>query len=441
MAGVFPDGGVPSSRVQNGVDVSTANCVELFYSAARCEPRFEPEAQNAVISEILKAVSAGGNDYDCRKLDNLALAIARLGGITNAAASVVIQPGRMVRSSDGDVFFNCTSSDITPASSSEITTEGLLGLGMCPAHTLLETATESGTDSYGVDYGVDDILLNMPDGSVFKLTQYAKPVVATADDTDSFGNTIIAGQAYIQFGDGRTLATGGGGGSVGLATPTTAGTVELATPAESSSGQGSGSVGPLVITPEVLQQIPDMTDQLVIKDDKVLMLDDSTNRVHWVKMSSLPGGGEYDYKEYQPNGFARRSVSGSGLVVNSGRALPWVMPVSGAIEIIMIAKTAGGQTVVTETATHWFNVNQGDTISFSETGPGRVVNIRRNGTVIMSLIAYNVTASITATGEKTGSWLVSPVGRFLDTNAPIHYTDVSGTQEAYDFNIKLFAST
>jgi hypothetical protein len=82
MSGIYPESGVIAAQAQNSVDVPTVNCAnELFYSTNRCQPRFDPAAANAVISEILNVVNAAGRQYDCSRLDNLALTIMQLANI------------------------------------------------------------------------------------------------------------------------------------------------------------------------------------------------------------------------------------------------------------------------------------------------------------------------------------------------------------------------
>jgi hypothetical protein len=65
MAGIYPDGGVSASDTTNGVDVNTTNSAnEKFYPLRRCNPRFDPAATNALISEVLQVVSKFGRTYD-----------------------------------------------------------------------------------------------------------------------------------------------------------------------------------------------------------------------------------------------------------------------------------------------------------------------------------------------------------------------------------------
>lgn len=75
MSSIFPSSGVPAAQAQNSVDVATTNCDEgeLFHSTARCQPRFDPAAANAVMSELLNFVGLNGQTWDCSRLDNLKL--------------------------------------------------------------------------------------------------------------------------------------------------------------------------------------------------------------------------------------------------------------------------------------------------------------------------------------------------------------------------------
>lgn len=132
MAGIFPDGGVAATLTSNTVDADTSCTAELFYSTSRCQPRFDPAAANAVMSELLNAINAGGITYDCTVLDNLSRAIQAMAGVQAAAAGTEINIGAMVQSSDGDVYWNCTGAAVTPAAVANITSVGLAALGFCP---------------------------------------------------------------------------------------------------------------------------------------------------------------------------------------------------------------------------------------------------------------------------------------------------------------------
>ncbi len=80
MSGIFPDSGGPATNAQNSLidpDVVTG-CTPLWHSSRRCSPRFDPASANAMMSEMLNLVAAGGNEYDCDRLDNLATGVADL---------------------------------------------------------------------------------------------------------------------------------------------------------------------------------------------------------------------------------------------------------------------------------------------------------------------------------------------------------------------------
>lgn len=89
MAGMFPEGGVAANLTANAQTdvVTTEGCLPLFH-AARCTPRFDPVAANAIISEIANAVNVLF-PYDCTKLDNLADVITAIRDICSIATNDV----------------------------------------------------------------------------------------------------------------------------------------------------------------------------------------------------------------------------------------------------------------------------------------------------------------------------------------------------------------
>jgi len=129
MSGIFPDGGVPAGSTVNGVSVPTANCpTELFYSATRCSPRFEPAAMNALISELLNLMACAGVPYDCSVLDNLCTAVQNLAGIPAAAAGLTVGPGQLVSCGGATrVFSNTTGAAVSLGAS--FACADLAGLG------------------------------------------------------------------------------------------------------------------------------------------------------------------------------------------------------------------------------------------------------------------------------------------------------------------------
>lgn len=77
MTGVFPNSGVSASEASNTIanpDL-VAGCIALWASTNRCQPRFDPAAFNAVVSEILNFINCGTTQYDCNRLDNMCVAI------------------------------------------------------------------------------------------------------------------------------------------------------------------------------------------------------------------------------------------------------------------------------------------------------------------------------------------------------------------------------
>lgn len=70
---MFPDSGVPPSDAKNSLpDVTTTNQAdELWYSTSRCQPRFDPAAANAMLSEDMNLIMKGEVTYDGLRLDNL----------------------------------------------------------------------------------------------------------------------------------------------------------------------------------------------------------------------------------------------------------------------------------------------------------------------------------------------------------------------------------
>ena len=82
---IFPRNGVAPAQAALGSDTSArATCAELFYKAS-CNPRFDPQAMNSIMSEMLNAVNGtcdpdqpdGGPDWDCARQDNLLRAMCR----------------------------------------------------------------------------------------------------------------------------------------------------------------------------------------------------------------------------------------------------------------------------------------------------------------------------------------------------------------------------
>jgi hypothetical protein len=78
VTAMFPDSGVPPADAKNSTDPVTSFCNELWYSTSRCQPRFDPAAANAVLSELTALINSGMVNYDCRYLDQVQLAVRYL---------------------------------------------------------------------------------------------------------------------------------------------------------------------------------------------------------------------------------------------------------------------------------------------------------------------------------------------------------------------------
>jgi hypothetical protein len=75
MASIFPQGGTDSANTQGGA--AGLNLVELcqaLFYRVNCNPRFDPLATNAIITELVKAINTV-RAYDCNRDDNLAMAL------------------------------------------------------------------------------------------------------------------------------------------------------------------------------------------------------------------------------------------------------------------------------------------------------------------------------------------------------------------------------
>lgn len=93
MAGLFPENGVVAQETIAASFPLTvaAKCDALFHKAL-CVPRFDPIAANAIISELVNAININ-TTYDCKRLDNLATALKKIGSICsfpNAAANELV---------------------------------------------------------------------------------------------------------------------------------------------------------------------------------------------------------------------------------------------------------------------------------------------------------------------------------------------------------------
>jgi len=79
MAGIMPTGGVVASQTINAEASGeyAANCLPRFYRVT-CNPKLDPSAMNAMISEIINLTNCDGDAYDCGALDNLCQTITKM---------------------------------------------------------------------------------------------------------------------------------------------------------------------------------------------------------------------------------------------------------------------------------------------------------------------------------------------------------------------------
>lgn len=93
MSGIFPSGGVDALNTTSAQpDPLVAALCEALYYRTNCNPRFDPRATNALISELVNAITMFGDAYDCSRLDNLKLTLQKLQGFA----------GLGIREVDGD---------------------------------------------------------------------------------------------------------------------------------------------------------------------------------------------------------------------------------------------------------------------------------------------------------------------------------------------------
>ena len=75
---LFPRNGVPAAQAAPGADPqANSTCSELFYKSS-CNPRFDPQAANTVISEMVRLVNSASIVWDCDAYDNMSRAVKKL---------------------------------------------------------------------------------------------------------------------------------------------------------------------------------------------------------------------------------------------------------------------------------------------------------------------------------------------------------------------------
>lgn len=89
MSGIFPSGGVDALDTDNAqVNPIVEELCQALYYRTGCNPRFDPKATNAIISELVNAVNMFGDAYDCSRLDNLKRVLIKLGGFAGLPGAV-----------------------------------------------------------------------------------------------------------------------------------------------------------------------------------------------------------------------------------------------------------------------------------------------------------------------------------------------------------------
>lgn len=114
MAGIFPTSGVPWNQATNAEDIDTTNCPDgaLFHNTSRCNPRFDAEAANALISEIGNAVNDAGLDYDCERLDNLSAAIQAMVDQASPCGAPAATPAQLSQITSASPLVTCVDGDV-----------------------------------------------------------------------------------------------------------------------------------------------------------------------------------------------------------------------------------------------------------------------------------------------------------------------------------------
>lgn len=87
MAGIFIAAGASPANTTNAVNVpTTPSCPATFYRNG-CTPRFDAMATNAIMSELLNAMTMLGDPYDCERLDNLKGLLTKARNLCNLPAT------------------------------------------------------------------------------------------------------------------------------------------------------------------------------------------------------------------------------------------------------------------------------------------------------------------------------------------------------------------
>lgn len=201
MAGIYPRAGVPATEAANAVDVATTGCDtegENFYANGRCPQRFDPVQMNAVISEILNAVTCvlgGALEYDCSRLDNLCRALQLITVVPSTSGTATTDSfGNPIRIGDEILTFG-------DGRTLNVTDD-------TDTFTFAAVTTGGGTDSFGNDYDNGAVLLTLASGETLVMTQdtFTTATAAPSNGADSFGVPYETGDPLIVVPQGQTVA-------------------------------------------------------------------------------------------------------------------------------------------------------------------------------------------------------------------------------------------
>lgn len=80
VSGLYPASGVPAEDAKNTLPNpnNAPGCEDLWYSTARCQPRFDPAAANAMLAEVINLINQAQLAYNCTSLSDVQLAVRRL---------------------------------------------------------------------------------------------------------------------------------------------------------------------------------------------------------------------------------------------------------------------------------------------------------------------------------------------------------------------------
>ena len=171
MAGVLPEGGVAPAQTRNALDNPSlaAGCNNLWYPA-RCNPRLDPAAMNAIQAEIINLVNCAGLPYDCNKLDNLCTAVKDL-------INDVLLDNQIIKDIVKDVLHDCLQDRPFPDST-----------GACSVSQVVFATDATGCQRFATFTQESSALGIAFESSVFGNAFPITPWPETPDDEDTYYN-------------------------------------------------------------------------------------------------------------------------------------------------------------------------------------------------------------------------------------------------------------